>query len=95
MSYELVYTSIHSSISSVYVTSPGQKSDSFQRGRGGGGGGGGDILHELYSLENTPDVFCAPTRNGGTGITGPQQTTDNSLIILYLMYSYAKRSLLE
>ena len=34
----------------------------------------------------TLDVLYAPTSNGGSGITGPQQTNGNSLIILYLMF---------
>ena len=46
------------------------------------------ILYELYTLENTLGVVYARTTNGSTGITGPQQTTDSSLIILYLICSY-------
>ena len=44
-------------------------------------------------LINTLGVVCVPTTDGGTRMTGPQQTTDSSLIILYLICSYAKYSL--
>ena len=33
----------------------------------------------------------APTTNGRTRMTGPQQTTDSSLIVLCLICSYTKR----
>ena len=38
-----------------------------------------------YVLRNVGalDVLYAPTINGGTGITGPQQTSRNSLIIIF------------
>ena len=49
----------------------------------------------MYTLEITLDVLYAPTTNGATGITGPQQTNGNSLIILYLICSIAKRSLMN
>ena len=48
---------------------------------------------KLYALGNTLGVVYAPTTNGGTRMTGPQQTADSSLIILYLICSYAKLSL--
>ena len=40
---------------------------------------------KLYALRNTLGVVYAATTNGGTRRTGPQQTTDSSLIILYLI----------
>ena len=49
----------------------------------------------MYTLEITLDVVYTPTTNGGTGIAGPQQTNGSSLIILYLICSFAKRSLLN
>ena len=48
---------------------------------------------KLYALGNT--LSADNKINGGTRMTGPQQTTDSSLIILYLICSYAKRSLLS
>ena len=47
---------------------------------------------KLYALENTLGFVYSPTTNGGTRLTGPQQTTDSSLIILYLICSYDKHS---
>ena len=44
----------------------------------------------MYTLEITLDVLHAPTTNGGADTTGQQQTNGNSLIILYLICSYAK-----
>ena len=37
------------------------------------------ILRDVGAL----DVLYAPTINGGTGITGPQQTNGNSLMIIF------------
>ena len=42
---------------------------------------------KLYALGNTLGVVYAPTTNVGTRMPGPQQTTDSSLIILYLICS--------
>ena len=39
------------------------------------------ILYEVV-----PRLALWPTTNGGTRMTGPQQITDNSLIIMYLIY---------
>ena len=55
------------------------------------------ILYEVvrtgkYAWRSAED---APTTNGRTRMTGPQQTTDSSLIILYLICSYTKRSLMN
>ena len=92
------------------ITRLGQKSDSFFRGGGGlwGGGGGNSadyastlltslIVYVVRVVRNVGalDVLHAPTINGGTGVTAPQQTNRNSLIILYLICSYVKRSLLN
>ena len=76
---------------------------------GGGGGSSADSTSTLLTLR-TVYVYCctkcthsklrwtfcyAPTTNGSTGITGPQQTNGSSLIILYLICGYAKCSLLN
>ena len=50
------------------------------------------IGYDTYTLEISLDVLYAPTTNGGNG---PQQTNGSSLIILYLICSYDKRSLLN
>ena len=78
-------------------------------GLGGGVAGGGSsadsastlltslIVYVVRAVRNVGalDVLRAPTINGGTGETAPQQTNRNSLIILYLICSYVKRSLLN
>ena len=52
---------------------------------------------KLCALGNTFSVVYRypPTTNGGTRMTEPKQTTDSSLIIMYLICSYAKRSLMN
>ena len=80
------------------ITRLGQKSNSFLRGGGREGAGwgweegGADSASTLLTLRTVYvylrnvgqlDVLYALTINGGTGITGPQQTNRNSLIIIF------------
>ena len=75
----------------VCITRRGQKSDSSCRGVGGGVVVRISLVLCLlrapctYILQNvgTLDVLYTPTINGGTGITGRQQTNRNSLMIIF------------
>ena len=72
------------------ITRLGQKSDSFFRGGGEEGressADSASILltsRIILRTVGTLDVLYAPTINGGTGVTGPQQTNRSSLIIIF------------